>query len=704
MGAAAQLHRDARHIHHPHHVAVSLAEHRHGAGGAGLLDRHLLNLQGVGIGNPAVDQGLDPLQFGRRHGTGAVEVEAEPLEIDQRTGLADRGIHHLLEGGLQQVGGAVVGLHAAAAGPVHPGHHQITHRQAAALHPAAVHKHAAVAAHALDRHDHPFATASLPRQHATVAHLAAALAIEGGGIEHQLHGITGAGALGGLAIHHQGQHAAGVLQGLITHKGGGLQLSSHLLNRPQQGEVEAHRRRLGPLALGLHRRLEARQIHREAMLLGDLLGELQREAIGVVELEGLLTGDPLRAGRQHLRQQLLAALQGFEEAGLLAFQFRENHAAALQQLGISRRHQGDRRLPPRRQEGLVDAQQPPVAHHPPQQATQDVATAQVAGGHAIADQLGDGAAVVADHLQARLALAIEGAVINARQARRRFDQRIDQIGFVVVGHRLQDLGHALQAHAGVDVAVGQRREHTLRIAVVLHEHKVVELDEARVVLEIDAIVAAFGLEVVVDLRAGAAGAGRARGPEVVGLIHADDALGVHPHRVAPDRLGFVVFTKDAHDQIAGIEAKDAGAQLPGPGNRLRLEVITEREVAQHLEIGVVPCRAAHVLDVVGADALLGAGRPRCRPLLLAQEHRLEGQHAGDREQHGGVLRHQRGTGDGLVAPLLVEAQEGRPDLGAAAGNAPPGGGRGRGSGHGGGGTSDRKEWQAAQKPPELAGD
>ena len=42
---------------------------------------------------------------------------------------------------------------------------------------------------------------------------------------------------------------------------------------------------------------------------------------------------------------------------------------------------------------------------------------------------------------------------------------------------LQNLRHALQAHAGVDVAAGQRGDGAVRRAVALHEHQVVELDE-----------------------------------------------------------------------------------------------------------------------------------------------------------------------------------------------------------------------------------
>ena len=47
------------------------------------------------------------------------------------------------------------------------------------------------------------------------------------------------------------------------------------------------------------------------MLFGDFLSELQREAIGVIELKGLLAADLLGLGCQHIGQQLLAALQGF---------------------------------------------------------------------------------------------------------------------------------------------------------------------------------------------------------------------------------------------------------------------------------------------------------------------------------------------------------------------------------------------------------
>ena len=257
-----------------------------------------------------------------------------------------------------------------------------------------------------------------------------------------MHRIAGAGPLGRLAVDHQGQHAARLLQPFVAPEGGGLQAGGQLFDRALQGEIEAHRRRLGPLALGLHRRFKAGHIHRQALFFGDLFGELQRKAVGVVELKGLVAGNLPGLGGQQVGQQLFAPLQGVQEAGLLPVQFRQDLAATLHQPGMHRSHQGDAGLPHGGEKGPVDAQQPAVAHHPPQQAAQDVAAAEVAGGNAIADQLGDGAAVVADHLQGGLALGIQLAVVDSGQVGGGFDQRIDQICFVVVGNALQDLGHA----------------------------------------------------------------------------------------------------------------------------------------------------------------------------------------------------------------------------------------------------------------------
>ena len=68
-------------------------------------------------------------------------------------------------------------------------------------------------------------------------------------------------------------------------------------------------------------------------------------------------------------------------------------------------------------------------------------------------------------------------------------------------------------------------------------------------------------------------------------------------------------------------------------DRLALEVVAEAEVAQHLEERVVKGRAADVVDVAGAEALLAGRGPGELELHLAQELVLELVHPGRREQH-----------------------------------------------------------------------
>jgi hypothetical protein len=83
----------------------------------------------------------------------------------------------------------------------------------------------------------------------------------------------------------------------------------------------------------------------------------------------------------------------------------------------------------------------------------------------------------------------------------------------------------------------------------------------------------------------------------------------------------------------------------------------------------MPSGPAHILEVIvlaaGAHALLGGGRPRVVPALLAQEYGLELDHAGIGEQEGGILgRHQRRGADHTVAVPREVVEEALANLGA----------------------------------------
>src|SRR5207245_10649111 len=81
---------------------------------------------------------------------------------------------------------------------------------------------------------------------------------------------------------------------------------------------------------------------------------------------------------------------------------------------------------------------------------------------------------------------------------------------------LNDAGDALEAHAGIDVPGGQRREAAVGIRIELDENQVPDFDAARVSLVYQlALRVAFRRQVHVDFGAGTARAGLAHHPEII---------------------------------------------------------------------------------------------------------------------------------------------------------------------------------------------
>src|SRR5690606_5032390 len=95
---------------------------------------------------------------------------------------------------------------------------------------------------------------------------------------------------------------------------------------------------------------------------------------------------------------------------------------------------------------------------------------------------------------------------------------------------------------------------------------------------------------------------------------------------------------------------------------LRLEVVADGEVAEHLEERGVTGGLAHLVDVRCAHALLRGGQPGRRRLALPQEVRLERHHTRGNQEERRVLSDQAGRGHDFVPTLLEEAQEAAGDL------------------------------------------
>jgi hypothetical protein len=150
-------------------------------------------------------------------------------------------------------------------------------------------------------------------------------------------------------------------------------------------------------------------------------------------------------------------------------------------------------------------------------------------------------------------------------------------------------------------------------------------------------------EVDVDLGARAARARVGHLPEVVAAPEPVDPRVGQPGDLAPQGARLVVLVEDAHAQVLARHAQLAGDELPGEADRVALEIVAEREVAEHLEEGVVPGGVPHLLEVVvlaaGAHALLRRRRP-ARPagrVLHAEEDLLERHHPGVGEEQRRVV-------------------------------------------------------------------
>ena len=172
---------------------------------------------------------------------------------------------------------------------------------------------------------------------------------------------------------------------------------------------------------------------------------------------------------------------------------------------------------------------------------------------------------------------------------------------------------------------------------------------------------------VVDLGAPPARARVSHGPEVLRRSQLGDSrLG---HELPPDGVRLVVAgdavlaPEHGHVEPLGRQPPGLGQQLPGEGDGVGLEVVAEREVAEHLEERVVAERGAHVLEVVvlAADphALLRGGRPPVVAALRAQKDVLELVHAGVGEQQrriaGGHERRARHDAVALRAEVVEKA-------------------------------------------------
>jgi hypothetical protein len=431
----------------------------------------------------------------------------------------------------------------------------------------------------------------------------------------------------------------------------------------------------GSFALLLHQRLEAGVVHRQSLFGEQLPREVIREAVGVVQLEGVLGVDPRGAlliglGDQ-LREQFRSPIEGAPEALLLVPDPAQDGLALGLQVWIDPRQQRDRLVGKAVQVGRLQPEDPPLLDRPAHDPPQDVAAFLVRGDDAVGDQVDHPPRVVGEdpHRARRLAALLVRA---PRELFGELHQGAEEVGLVHRGDVLEDRGHPLEAQASVDVSLRQVGERAVLVQLVRHEHVVPVLEVALGVVA-GALVLAAELRPAVEihLRARPARPDRARLPEVLRTRQQNDPLLRHAVRLPElDRLGvgaegeLGVAREHGDPDPLRVEPETVEGQLPAEADRLLLEVIAEAEVAEHLEEGEVAGGLSDLVHVGGPKAALAGGEAGGGRLLLAEEVGLQRLHPRGGQKDGWVIRggHQRCRRQPQVLPALEVGQERLPDL------------------------------------------
>ena len=306
-----------------------------------------------------------------------------------------------------------------------------------------------------------------------------------------------------------------------------------------------------------------------------------------------------------------------------------------------------------------------MPHGTSNDATQNVTASLVGREHAVVDHHHRRTRMFGQHAktEARTMLVITDAIFRAGEAATYIDERREQVGFP---HRVDSLHQredALEPRPRVDGRSGQPRSRAILGLVVLHEDEVPELEESIAcrIVQRTTVGPERTAAIDMDFRTWSARSHITHLPEVVLVAEALDALHRNANDVVPDLLGLVVALVHGDPQLVAVESEYLRGQLPTPGNCLFLEVVTETEVAEHLEEHEVTLRATHIVEVVvfaaGPDALLHADCAVVRRGFLSHEIRLERHHPGHGEHDRRIEGNEAGRRHHGVGTVGEESNE-----------------------------------------------
>ena len=180
-------------------------------------------------------------------------------------------------------------------------------------------------------------------------------------------------------------------------------------------------------ALLFHGGLKAGFVNLDVALAADVRGQVDREAVGVVQTEGgfAIQGVAFQL-RQLFIQQRQSALQSTGELLFFGFQHLLNLSLLLLQFFAGGAHHGDQRGNQFPEEGVLRAQHVAVTDRTANDATQHVAAVFIRRDHAVSNQECTGANVVGNHTQ-----RLVRQVGRAGDFRHAGDQIAEQVDVIV---------------------------------------------------------------------------------------------------------------------------------------------------------------------------------------------------------------------------------------------------------------------------------
>ena len=538
-------------------------------------------------------------------------VEAEAVGGDEAALLGDMLAEAMAQRGVEEVGGAVIGADPGAAFDVDRLVEGVAGLDAA---DGDFGVERVKLAERLRRVLNDSGEAVERAQLSGVADLPPALAVEGGLIEEDDDAVALGCLLNAHTVLDQRKDDALAFVARITRELGWAMLLDEV--EPQIVGGAFARALPGSTGSGLlrgHALVEAGAVDRETAGAQRVFGQVVGEAEGVVELERGRPGESLALSQRRgcFVEQFQSIDQGAAELDFFLRQRRLDRRLGTDQLRIGGAHLGDERRDEAVHQRLACAEQMGVAHGAAHDPAQDVSPALVGRQHAVGDEEAGCAKMVGDDAVTGLGGAL-GSRVGQRLALG--DQCFENVGVVIVVDALQDGGDPLEPHAGVDRFLGQVADDFSARLLILHEHQVPDLDEAVAVLVGAAGRTAEDVVAVVveDFGAGPARAVVAHRPEIILGGDADDAVVGEAGNALPQIERLVVGVVDGDRQAVSTEAPFAREQGPGVVDRLFLEVIAEREIAEHFEEGVMARSIADIVEIIvlaaSADAFLRRGR------------------------------------------------------------------------------------------------